>query len=317
MSVSEQVKKQFADLVTRPYIDQAKWFLNGFWVHGAEAEAENIWKYTNKFIDLDEKKRKEGFELDEFQAHRFLEAFGETMTVVAMRQALKAMDFDSNGRLALLEFLIFKYEKSVHDLVNNPQGGAEVQKEIELAAEKLNSVQTALVEVQKQLAEQQVKLEAQQAAEEEVRKCEAELRAALDELKAQEDAYHGQIAILEAKSQDSNLGVVSRNKASAELAQLKAEDPLPLRRAKITQEAAVRKVEKQRKAAEAVTAQAEAQTRVVEAAVAETEARVKEAEEFLQAVKLKGGVAHGAIWWMERELKEAQKYLPKRKQVAL
>ncbi len=39
------------------------------------------------------------------------------------------------------------------------------------------------------------------------------------------------------------LGVVKRNTASATLAQLKAGDPLPLRRAKINQGAAVRKSE--------------------------------------------------------------------------
>lgn len=45
---------------------------------------------------------------------------------------------------------------------------------------------------------------------------------------------------------------------------MKQEDPLPLRRAKVTQEAALRKVEKERKAAEAATAALEEQTRNVE-----------------------------------------------------
>ncbi len=31
-------------------------------------------------------------------------------------------------------------------------------------------------------------------------------------------------------------------------------------------------------------------------------------------VKRGGGAAYGAMWWMDRELKEAQKYMPKRKQ---
>ena len=51
-----------------------------------------------------------------------------------------------------------------------------------------------------------------------------------------------QIATLDAKTKDQSIGQVSRNKAVQELAQLKGQDPLPLRRAKITQEAAVRKV---------------------------------------------------------------------------
>lgn len=41
------------------YIDQAKWFLNGFWKEGLEGESENVWKCTNKFIELDAKKKKE------------------------------------------------------------------------------------------------------------------------------------------------------------------------------------------------------------------------------------------------------------------
>jgi len=102
---------------------------------------------------------------------------------------------------------------------------------------------------------------------------------------------------------------------------LKGENPLPLRKAKITQEAALRKCEKERKAAQAAlaelqvkTAEAEEKTRNVEAAVRETEAKFQEARDFLEEVKAKGGAALGAIWWMERELKEAQKYLPKKKQ---
>jgi hypothetical protein len=37
-------------------------FLNGFWKDVAEAEAENIWNFANKFIELDPKK-KQGNEL--------------------------------------------------------------------------------------------------------------------------------------------------------------------------------------------------------------------------------------------------------------
>jgi len=79
-------------------------------------------------------------------------------------------------------------------------------------------------------------------AENAARSAKIELEQALSELKAQEDAYHNKKAELERKSEEG--GVVSRNKAKAELAQLLAEDPLPLRRAKITTEAAVKKSRK-------------------------------------------------------------------------
>ncbi len=51
----------------------------------------------------------------------------------------------------------------------------------------------------------------------------------------------------------------------------------------------------------------------MEAAVAETEKKVEEALAALEEAKDKGSPL-GSIWWMEREIKEAQKYLPQSKQ---
>jgi len=87
------------------------------------------------------------------------------------------------------------------------------------------------------------------AAEAEARKAKAELEQSLAELKAQEDAYNNKTAELKRKSEEGS--VVQQNKAKAELAQHLAEDPLPLRRAKINNEASVRKADKTAKAAAA------------------------------------------------------------------
>jgi myosin heavy subunit len=362
-----EYKQKLYELTRMKYEDQAKWFLNGFWKEGAEQESENIWKCTHKFIELDDRK-KEGNELDEFRAHKFLESLGETLTVIQLREKLKKIDLDVNGKMGLLEYLTFKYNKTIKEVVEAPQG--DNQEEIEEAQQKLQAVQDALNEVQNQLeqqekalAEQKTALEeskrtadeakrtaneakrtldAQKKAEDDVRKAEEEQRAAVEELKKQEDNYHNQINLLESKSKDPNATTVAKHKAAAELAQLKQEDPLPLRKAKISQEATLRKVEKERKIAEAATSvaekaalaakeaadnaeaaavEAEEKTRAleeqkkkVEAAKEEAESRVKEALDYLESVKKKGGIAYGSIWWMERELKEAQKYLPKRKQ---
>ena len=91
----------------------------------------------------------------------------------------------------------------------------------------------------------------------------------------QEEDYRNRIAVLEKKSQEG--GVVARNKAANEvlrfqkqpslgfqLAQLKAEDPLPLRRAKLNQEAAAKKSEK-------ATAKAKADEEAAEAAAQKAE----------------------------------------------
>jgi CRISPR/Cas system-associated protein Cas5 (RAMP superfamily) len=61
------------------------------------------------------------------------------------------------------------------------------------------------------------------------------LRKAVEDLKAQEENYANSIRTLEQRSQDPAASTVSRNKAAAELSQLKQEDPMPLRKAKITQ----------------------------------------------------------------------------------
>jgi len=371
---------KFNDLTKLNYAEQAKWWLNGFWKEGAEQEAENIWKYTHKFFDLD---GKTGTELDEFNSHKFLESLGETLTVVALREKLKKIDLNADGRMALVEYLAFKYQKSMQSVVDAPQGDnteeiTEAQTKVEAAQNAFSEVQsqleqqerdleaqtialaeqrtakaaaeTALDEQNKKSAEANRTLEAQQKAEEAVRKSEDELRVAVADLKKQEDEYHAKIKALTDEANYENAKSFNRSKAANLLAQLKQEDPMPLRRAKITQEAALRKVEKEIKAAESATAaalqaatdaekarvaaelarqgaedatkEAEAKTEAlklqkikVEEAFKDADARLKEAMDFLEEAKKKGGVAYGAIWWLERELKEAQKYLPKRKQV--
>lgn len=125
---------------------------------------------------------------------------------------------------------------------------------------------------------------------------------------------------MEAKSKDASLSQVNRSKAAAEFAQLKQENPMPLRKAKITQEAALRKVEKQRKETEAAKDSARAAREDLEKKEAElskaedaARARLQEAEDFLNDVKKKGGAAEGALWWLQRELTEKKKFMPKSK----
>jgi len=303
-------------------------------------------------LNLILKKKKNGNELDEFKAHQFLEDIGETKTVVELRDTLRKVDIDMNKRMALVEYLLFKYSKSVQELLTLPQGD---QKQIDEAQAKLQAVNDALQDLQVQLDRQQKDLEAQRVAEanakqsEEaarqseatlkqaeavVKQAEADLKSAVDDLKKQEDDYHNLIKTLETKSNDETVALVQRRAAAATLAQTKQEDPLPLRKAKITQEASLRKVEKERKKAEEAarkaeqasalaaeesrkaeqaTRELEEQKKRVEEAIRETEQKFQEANEYLEKVK-KTSVPRGSLWWIERELKEAQKYLPKRKQ---
>jgi len=316
-------KTKLLELTRRKYSEQAIWFLNGFWTEGAEEQAENIWKYTDRFIALDEKK-KEGNELDEFFSHKFLESFGETLTVLNLREKLRQIDLDCNGKMSLMEYLMFRYAKKIPEVLNAPQGDP---REIEKAQREFRQVQSALDDLQKQLQQQKSaqeevhrRLTEQKKKLAQQKEAEEEQSLAVKDLKHQEDTFNRTIEELNRKAEHSE-SLVAKSKAKQELAQLKQENPLPLRKAKITAEAALRKVEKQRKETEAAAIElenakrdVEAATKRVEKAVAETEEKFREAEAYLEEVKRKGGVANGAIFWMQRELQEAKKYLPQRKQ---
>jgi len=299
-------KPKFAELVSKTHTQQAVWWLNGFWADGASEYAETLWNQTLLMIEAETGQKKlygrraqevkEGCDLDELKAHIFLEKMGETLTVRELRKRLQELDIDNNKRMALSEYMLAKYKKTPQQLVNAPQGDADEA--------KLNAAQEQLNRAQDQLSQVQDALEKQKAAEAKVKAAEAELQAAVKELEALEAAYKAKCAELEGIA-NSDAGAVKKNKAKNELAQLQAEDPLPLRKAKLTQGAALKRVEKERVAMEAAT-------EAVREEVAKAEAAVQEAVEQIEAIKKAGGgVALGAVWWMEREIIEMRKFMPK------
>jgi len=311
--------EKLANLATKTYKDQAVWFLNAFWEQYGK-DAEKFWDYKHKMDELDLEKKNEGSGLDEVQAHRFLEKFNETLTVTAMREKLRSTGAigDRVKLVPLIHILIFKYGVDWRQLVNAPQGSKE---EIDKAQKMLDEVQSAFREAEKKDQEAAAALREAQAKEAEAKQREDELRAAkqelenaLAELKAQEDAYNNKTQHLKDLSENST-SIIAKNKAKNELAQHLNEDPLPLRKAKITQEAAVKKADKATQvAAEARARVAEARKKseqakaAAEAAVDEARKRLEEAEAYLE--KAKNSLPKGAIWWLERELHEARAYLP-------
>jgi len=222
----------------------------------------------------------------------FLEMNNETMTVVAMRDHLRGVGIEKIRMIPIVHFLIARYKVDWHELVNAPQGN---QEEIERAERMLAAAQAAVAEAQRTAAES-AKREAEAKA------AQAELEAAQAELKAQEDAYNNKTQQLKHKSETLE-SIVARNKAKNELAQHLGEDPLPLRRAKITNEAAVKKAERASRAAEEARMAAEA-------ALEDAGRKLVEAQDYLDEVKAKPGSAGGALWWIDRELHEAKAFLP-------
>jgi len=362
------------------------WFLNAFWEDFMESDAEKCWNFVEQCVKIDNSGAA-GNELDELEAHRFLEKADEAHTVLEMRSQLRKTgaigQTERPKAVPLSHYLLFKYHshsnKLFHDLVTRSQG--DNSKQIEEAQAKLDAVSAAFEEAATTAAAADASLqtaqrneaaakaaeteavasaeaatvreaEAKKSAdalavkEEELRASQAELEAALAEVKKQEDTYKAKTDLLTKKSEEG--GVVSRNKAKNELAQHLAEDPLPLRQAKITAEAAVRKAEKATKAAaearavadedsaratearaaavadanaakqaraaaEESRAAAEADKAAADAAVDAAQDAVAEAEAFLEEQKAMPGCAHGALWWIDRELHEKKKFMPMRK----
>ena len=326
-------------LCNKTYKEQIIWFLNAYW-HKLADQAETLWSFKLKCDELDLEKHEDGNALDEVNAHRFLELFKETMTVREMRAKLRASgamgESERPKTVPITHILIFRHDADWRYLVNAPQG--DNKEEIEKAQRMLEQVQKAyeeshnrateaaqaVLEAEKrEAASKQAEVDAKER-EKEAHAAKLELEEALAELHAQETAYKQKTDEITKRTEEG--GVVSRNKAKNELAQHLGEDPLPLRRAKITQEAAVKRAERATKAAaEARTAAAEATQRAIEAkeeckrtkaaaeqALAAAKEKLKEAEDYLQEVKSRPGQAQGAIWWIERELHEAKAYVPER-----
>merc|ERR1711862_246109 len=297
-------------LCEKTYKEQAVWFLNAFWEEFAQKEAERLWGYVHKCAEIDAEFHGEGSGLDEMAAHVFLEKFAETLTVGESERPKK---------VPLTHYLLFRYNVDWHKLVNSSQGdnSAEIAKAQEMlnqvtaafqeaqrtataAAQALLEAETSAAKAKSREEESKVAAEQSRVAEEDAKAAQAELEAALAEVKAQEDAYNSKTEDLKKKSETG--GVVSRNKAANELAQHLAEDPLPLRKAKITAEAAVKRSEKAtkaaadaREAAEKAAVEATNARKAAEAALDDASKKLQEAEDYLEEVKSKPGCAHGAL----------------------
>jgi len=300
--------------------------MNAFWDSFASNEAESLWGYVGKCVQLDLEKKNEGCGLDEVRAHKFLESFGETLTVMALRDKLRQTGaIAQNDRpkiVPIIHYLLFRYNCDWHILVNTKGDNSE---EIKEAQKLLIQVGESFRESDRQAqlvreAEAFARKEEAAAREQEApfKAAQEEVDSALAEVKSQEDSRNSKTELLKKQSEEG--GVVQQNKAKNLLAQHLAEDPLPLRKAKVTLEASLKKAEKARAPFEAATKRAEDARHAAEEATARAEEavensrrKVQEAEDFLEEVKKKPGSPHGAIWWLQRELEDQKSFLPERK----
>jgi len=274
-------KEEWKELVNMTHTEQGIWFLNGFWDE-VEEDKEDIWNMVHTMIEIEcgepklygRKKweGKEGCELDQFQAHQFLEKFGETLTVKELSAQLNKIDIDNNKKMCMTEYLTFKYQKDGPSVVMSPQGGGDPE-EFKRGKQAFKAAQEAHAKAMT---------------------LNEEAKEALAALEAEEKTLQDEITKLENKIEKptKKLSAVKLGTLKSQLAQLKDQDPLPLQKAKLTANAAAKKSKKAAKA---------------------SGKRFDEAKAIFDKLKLNGGAALGAIWWMERTLDETEKFSPKKK----
>uniref|UniRef100_A0A7S0XQV2 Calcium-regulated actin-bundling protein C-terminal domain-containing protein n=1 Tax=Chrysocystis fragilis TaxID=1411660 RepID=A0A7S0XQV2_9STRA len=331
---SAQDREALTRLAKQPYDQQAKQFMNAYWVRkvGFDSDpgaCEKIWGYTHKFIKLDKRNGKEGCELDEFEAHQFLEKEVGAMTVKDMRAALSEISsLDFSQKMSLVEFLLFHYKISdwAYLVHWSPAGSAaqrrmlvDVQAQMSYAQDALGVATTKAEESKVEADKAAVAAEASAQAASASQVAAREQHEATLELEAQEKAKADALAAEQVKANDESLSTVKRNKAKAQLAILKSEDSQPLRRARITQEAAERKAVKAARAAQtaAVAAKkakdlAETAAAAAERAMAEADKEVEELTDKLEEAKAAcagSGTEDGTFWWLDREFEESLKFM--------
>jgi len=142
----------FKDFVNKSYREQAQAFLNAFYdTHSAQGET--IWKWCHLFEELDTDKKAEGCSLDEFGAHRFLQAISEPKTVKEFREIIKQADIDFDKRVALLEYLLFSNKKTITEfLAKKPplEPATSSNPELMKAAVALNEVRSQINKIETQ-----------------------------------------------------------------------------------------------------------------------------------------------------------------------
>ena len=333
MAANEADRNKLHQICELSYKAQAVWFLNGFW-DSHQGEAEKFWAYVNKANAIDIEKHEAGCALDELNAHRLLEMFDETLTVREMRTQLRSVgaigEKEHPKLVPLAHLLLARYKVDWHHFVNAPQGDQEeinrAQAQLDAckaafeesnaraaeAAEALRQAETAEASAKsreaaaKASAEEAARREAASKAaaadlaakEAELRAAQAELDAALAEVQKEEDAYNAKTADLKAKSETG--GTVSMNRAKNELAQHLAGETLPLKKAKITAEAAAKRNERAVNAAAASRQVAEAAAREATAARQAADADAREATAARQAAEQAAAQATAARQEAER-----------------
>jgi len=144
----------------QPYGTQARLILNAFWDQGFSSLAEEVYQFTAKYIATDlflkginpPSPKNEGVDLDEHGFHVFLEKNIKPLTVIEARQKLKEADCSFDGRVSLIEFLLWHYKKPSKEFIKKaPEDPSEVSQmspELQKATAALNAAKQEIQKIE-------------------------------------------------------------------------------------------------------------------------------------------------------------------------
>jgi len=306
-------------------------------------------------VQLD-KNQEQGSCLNEFDSHRVLESCSKAYTVQELRNFMAGID-RSNCKMdiSIIEILLFNYRIDWKTTISvDWDKEKDIEKRLDIATKTLSeatiaSKKAALDATSAQNLEElalKEQLEASRAAEK-ARLAEREFLVAkrrsqetLEELSFQEKKLIEMKEHLMQCSNEISLGIVKRNKAKAELVIILSKDPLPLRKAKISREASFKKHVRAGKTASeakfsAVLSMKKAKKLRLEAQKSKEEAlrtgkiaetAIPTAQSAYETIRctwerLKNEKHRkkfeGTIFYFERELQVAKRFLPKNKFIAV
>lgn len=339
------------------YRDQAIWFLNVTETGTDKHECEEVWRIHKKCVQLDKKKENGSHldEFSSHRVLESCSKAYTHQEMRTFLLGINP-NYTKVKKVSLVELLVFNYEidwrKAVHNKCLDWEAKQDAEKKLDEAKRTLEEAthasKRATLDAQSaQTAEEHASKEQQEAAKaaEESRIAEIALseeeqrsKVALEELKLEESKLKEKKAKLEERSNDSSLGIVKRNKAVAELNMLLSKDPLPLRTAKINKEASFHKISKLAKKASEATAAAEQcmkkaeKSRITALKSKEealltgkiSESKIPGAQEACQSMQAtldkllqERKIGNGTVFYLERELQDAKRFLPKQKFIAM
>eukprot|EP01101_Sappina_pedata_P006897 TRINITY_DN3536_c0_g1_i1.p1 TRINITY_DN3536_c0_g1~~TRINITY_DN3536_c0_g1_i1.p1 ORF type:complete len:247 (+),score=169.25 TRINITY_DN3536_c0_g1_i1:19-759(+) len=149
MAEQDQFLPQLKELVAQSIEGQWKAFLRAF-VGEFSGKFEQVLDQVEDFKKALPPNSTDG-QLDEHQAHIFLEKKGEAQTVVEFREKMKLIDIDFNRRISVIEYLLYKYNKTTKDLFEAKPNAALVKK-LEDAIDKYLAVFRARKEREDKIA---------------------------------------------------------------------------------------------------------------------------------------------------------------------